>query len=69
MSDTTTKPSEAAPITEQELDSLIQRIDTDPAARARIDALLAEAEQRGGERSSDDVFADLKAKLKAYNAN
>lgn len=69
MSDTTINKAGSSDVTEQELENLLQRLEHDPTARARIDALLAEAEKRGGARPSHEVFAELETKLNAHNGN
>lgn len=53
---------------ERELDGLFERWQNDPAERARIDALLADAEARGGEQPHDKVFTRLATKLQTLKA-
>lgn len=43
-------------------DADVTRLLSDPAFRRKIDALLAEAEARGGETPSEQVFAELRAR-------
>ncbi|MBX3572563.1 MAG: hypothetical protein KF694_09465 [Mesorhizobium sp.] len=43
-------------------DADVTRLLSDPAFRSKIDALLAEAETRGGETPSEQVFAELRAR-------
>nr|WP_295465949.1 hypothetical protein [Mesorhizobium sp.] len=43
-------------------DADVTRLLSDPAFRKKIDALLAEAEARGGETPSEQVFAELRAR-------
>ena len=61
----TSQPKTTSPEADRELNRVYEAVDTDAATRAKIDAMLAEAEQSGEPIPAERVFAELKNRAAA----